>query len=47
MISPATCNHFSINAILCRFCGTFLCDKCRKEHESQHIANDDKEIIHG
>ncbi len=39
-----SCNHFAINSVMCKFCGMLQCDFCRKHHESQHIANGDKEI---
>ena len=42
---PTTCPHISVvNTTICKFCGRPQCDLCRKKHEEEHIANNDKEL---
>ena len=42
-----TCPHgYNPNTISCKYCGRPQCDLCRKEHEEQHVKNNDKELPH-
>jgi hypothetical protein len=43
MIIELNCTHFTfVNGTMCKFCGQLQCDLCKKEHELQHISNNDQ-----
>ena len=45
MAEDFECTHFTfVHSTVCKFCGRLQCDRCRKKHESQHVANNDKPL---
>jgi hypothetical protein len=43
MIIELNCTHFTfVNGTMCKFCGRLQCDLCKKDHELQHISNNDQ-----
>ncbi len=40
------CTHFTfVNGTMCKFCGRLQCDLCLNKHKSQHVENEDKELL--